>query len=228
MSRVVIELPELRDRLHVFRDREHAGEVLAGMLTDYRDSNALVLAIPAGGVPVAATMAEVLGLPLDVCVVSKILLPWTTEAGFGAIAYDGTLWVNREYLDYYRLTAEQIETATEAARQKVARRVERFRGHRPLPQVSGRPVILVDDGLASGATLRAGVAALRKQGADELVVAVPTAHIGSALELAQQVEKLYCPNLRTGPSFAVADAYQHWYDVSEDEAAALITGGESP
>ena len=228
MSGAVIELPELRDRLHVFRDREHAGEVLAGMLTEYRDSNALVLAIPAGGVPVAAAMAEVLGLPLDVCVVSKILLPWTTEAGFGAVAYDGTLWINREYLDYYRLTPEQIETATEAARKKVARRVERFRGHRPLPQVSGRPVILVDDGLASGATLRAGVAALRKQGADELVVAVPTAHVGSALELAQQVERLFCANLRTGPSFAVADAYQHWYDVSEDEAAALITGGESP
>ena len=222
MSRTVIELPELRDRLHVFRDREHAGRVLAGMLSEYRESNALILAIPAGGVPVAAAMAEVLGLPLDVCVVSKILLPWTTEAGFGAVAFDGTLWINQEYLDYYQMTPEQIETATETARQKVIRRVERFRGNRPLPQVSGRPVILVDDGLASGATLRAGVAALRKQGADELVVAVPTAHVGSALELAQQVEKFYCANLRTGPSFAVADAYQRWYDVSEDEAAALL------
>ncbi len=222
MSRTVIELPELRDRLQVFRDREHAGRVLAGMLSEYRESDALVLAIPAGGVPVAAAMAEVLGLLLDVCVVSKILLPWTTEAGFGAVAFDGTLWINQEYLDYYQLTPEQIEKATETARQKVVRRVERFRGNRPLPQVFGRPVILVDDGLASGATLRAGVAALRKQGADELVVAVPTAHVGSALELAQQVEKLYCANLRSGPSFAVADAYQRWYDVSEDEAAALL------
>ncbi len=143
MSRTVIELPELRDRLHVFRDREHAGRVLAGMLSEYRESNALILAIPAGGVPVAAAMAEVLGLPLDVCVVSKILLPWTTEAGFGAVAFDGTLWINQEYLDYYQMTPEQIETATETARQKVIRRVERFRGNRPLPQVSGRPVILV-------------------------------------------------------------------------------------
>lgn len=224
MTQSVIELPDLRDRRHLFRDRTHAGEVLAGMLSRYRDSDALVLGIPAGGVPVAAALAGELGLPLDVCVVSKILLPWTTEAGFGAVAFDGTTWINRKYLEYYRLTPEQVQEATEAARRKVARRVKRFRGDRPFPRVAGRPVILVDDGLASGATLRTGIAALRKLGGDELVVAVPTAHLDSALELAREVEAFYCANIRTGPGFAVADAYRQWYDVSEDEAAAHLSG----
>ncbi len=219
------DLPQLRDHLRVFRDRPDAGSTLAVMLEDFRGSNALVLAIPAGGVPVAATLSEELELPMDVCVVSKILLPWTTEAGFGAVAFDGSVWLNREYVDYYSLTPQQITTATEEARQKVERRVRRFRGDRPWPTLKGRPVIVVDDGLASGATLQAGLAALRRTGADHLIIAVPTSHLHSAEKLAVQVDALYCANLRSGPRFAVAEAYQHWSDVSEDEAIALTRKG---
>jgi predicted phosphoribosyltransferase len=215
------DLPQLRDHIRVFRDRPEAGSILATMLEDFRGSNALILAIPAGGVPVAATLSDVLELPMDVCVVSKILLPWTTEAGFGAVAFDGSVWLNREYIDYYNLNPEQITVATEEARQKVKRRVRRFRGDRPWPTLKGRPVIVVDDGLASGATLQAGLAALRRTGADHLIIAVPTSHRHSAEILAARADELYCANLRAGPRFAVADAYQHWSDVSEDEAIAL-------
>lgn len=215
------DLPQLRDHLRVFRDRPEAGSILATMLEDFRGSNALILAIPAGGVPVAATLSEELDLPMDVCVVSKILLPWTTEAGFGAVAFDGSVWLNREYVDFYNLTPAQIATATEEARQKVERRVRRFRGDRPWPTLKGRPVIVVDDGLASGATLQAGLAALRRTGADHLIIAVPTSHRHSAEILAAKADELYCANLRSAPRFAVADAYQHWSDVSEDEAIAL-------
>src|ERR1035437_450334 len=91
---LVHEISSLRDHAPVFRDRAHAGEVLAGMLDAYRGGSALVLAIPSGGVPVAAEIAHRLGLALDVAVVSKILLPWTTEAGFGAVAFNGSVWIN--------------------------------------------------------------------------------------------------------------------------------------
>jgi Predicted phosphoribosyltransferases len=222
MAGAVMELPELRDRRWVFRDRAHAGKVLASMLGDYRNGNGLVLAIPAGGVPVAAAMADTLHLPLDLCVVSKILLPWTTEAGFGAVAFDGSVWLNQAYIDHYHLTPQQIEKATQEARRKVAARVRRFRGNRPMPEMRGRPVFLVDDGLASGATLRAGLAALRRQGADRLPVAVPTAPALGALELAREADALYCANVRGGASFAVADAYQQWYDVSEAEVEEIL------
>ena len=113
---LVHEISSLRDDAPVFRDRAHAGEVLAGMLEAYRGSNALVLAIPAGGVPVAAEIARRLGLTLDVAVVSKILLPWTTEAGFGAVAFDGSVWINEADVLDYHLSRADVERSTERAR----------------------------------------------------------------------------------------------------------------
>jgi predicted phosphoribosyltransferase len=192
------------------------------MLQQYRGGNGLVLAIPAGGVPVAAALARELELPLDLCVVSKILLPWTTEAGFGAVAFDGSVWINEAYVKHYGLTPRQVEKATLEARRKVERRVRRFRDERPMPAMAGRPVFLVDDGLASGATMHVGIAALRRKGADQLLVAVPTAPPMTALELAQEADAVYCANVRSGATFAVADAYRNWYDVSDEEVERLL------
>ncbi|RDV81710.1 phosphoribosyltransferase [Ammonifex thiophilus] len=219
----VYDLPELRGKERVFADREEAGRVLAGMLEKYRGSNALVLAIPAGGVPVAAVLAEELGLELDVAVVSKITLPWTTEAGYGAVAFDGTLLLNQELISYYGLTEEEIEEGRQKTAAKVARRVKELRGDRPFPQLKGRPVILVDDGLASGFTMLTAIQALQKLGADRLIVAVPTAHWGALERVAPYVEAIYCPNIRSGWRFAVADAYELWYDVSEEEVKELLS-----
>ena len=92
----VVDLPDLRDQLGVFLNRDHAGEILAGMLEVYSDSNAMVMAVPAGGVPVAKVLAEHLNLPLDIAVVSKITLPWNTEVGYGAVAFDGTVRLNND------------------------------------------------------------------------------------------------------------------------------------
>lgn len=219
---VVHDLPALRERSGVFRDRRHAGEVLAQMLDSWRDSDALVLGIPSGGVPVAAEVAARLHLPLDVAVVSKILLPWNTEAGFGAAGYDGSVWINRDYADHYGLDREAISRQVEAALQKVRRRVKRFRGDRPWPDVAHCPVILVDDGLAAGSTLRVAISALRNQGAQRIVVAVPTGHAESLGAVAELADEVYCANVRSGWSFAVASAYQRWTDVEEDEAAAIL------
>jgi putative phosphoribosyl transferase len=218
----VIELPALHNRLGVFRDRTHAGEVLADMLGAYRGSNALVLGIPAGGAPVAAAIARALALPLDMVVVSKLTLPWNTEAGYGALAFDGTLRLNAALVEHAGLSEADIETGKARAQAKVTRRIKLLRGDRPVPNLAQRSAILVDDGLASGFTLMVAIEALRHQKTEEIVVAVPTAHAESAARIAPLVEALYCPNLREGANFAVADAYLEWSDVAEENVVTLL------
>jgi putative phosphoribosyl transferase len=222
----VHEISSLRDRAPVFRDRAHAGEALAGMLAAYRGSDALVLAIPAGGVPVAAEVARRLDLALDVAVVSKILLPWTTEAGFGAVAFDGSIWINEADVLAYHLSRADVQRSTASARDKVERRLRRLRGKRPLPAFSARTLILVDDGIAAGSTLRAGIAALRRHGAREIAVAVPTGHLRSVELIDELVDAVYCANIRGGNRYAVADAYEQWRDVDEGEVAAILAALE--
>jgi putative phosphoribosyl transferase len=219
----VVDLPELRDRIAVFRERDHAGEVLARMLEQYAKGDSVVMAIPAGGVPVAKVIAERLGLSLDITVVSKITLPWNTEAGYGAVAFDGTVRLNEDLVQRTGLTDEEIKQGIEKTTSKVGRRVRNFRGDRIFPDLSARQVILVDDGLASGFTMRVAVEALRKLGASNIVVAVPTGHDYSVKKMAGEVEALYCANIRSGWSFAVADAYEMWTDVDEEEVAAILT-----
>jgi putative phosphoribosyl transferase len=217
----LFDLPKLRNRVHVFQDRQEAGEVLASMLERYRDSDALVLAVPAGGVAVGAVIARTLNLALDVAIVSKITLPWNTESGYGAVAFDGTVLLNHDFLARLHLSHQDIEGGIASTRIKVSRRMETFRGHHPLPDLR-RPVILVDDGIASGFTLLTAVEALRKAGSEEVIVAVPTAHEESLARILEQVDVIYCPNRRGGWSFAVADAYDHWRDVGEQEVVDLL------
>ncbi|MBI2961674.1 MAG: phosphoribosyltransferase [Betaproteobacteria bacterium] len=196
--------------------------MLAGMLERYRGSEALVLAIPSGGVPVAAEIAKSLGLTLDVVPVSKVLLPWTTESGYGAVAFDGSVWIDDEARSRWNLTREQMDQGINEARVKVARRNFRLRGGRALPAVADRPVILVDDGIAAGSTMRTAIAALRKLKPSEIVVAVPTAHREALDAIARLADQVCCANVRGGFSFAVADAYEIWRDLSEDEVAAVL------
>ncbi|MFQ5993754.1 MAG: phosphoribosyltransferase [Acidiferrobacterales bacterium] len=211
------ELDHLRDRAHVFRDRIHAGRVLAKMLKGYDGTNALVFGIPAGGVPVAATLAKSLGLALDVAVVSKMTLPWNTEVGYGAVAFDGTVKINDALVRRVGLTKDQVAQGIAATGTKVKRRCGELRGNRSLPNLAQRLVFVVDDGLASGFTMRVAVDALTRAGADTIAVAVPTAHASAAEQLATKVTAVYCPNVREGWGFAVADAYEHWSDVEESE-----------
>jgi putative phosphoribosyl transferase len=216
--------PALRDRAPVFSDRAEAGRHLAGMLKDYRASGALVAAIPAGGVPVAAEMALRLDLELDVLPVSKILLPWNTESGFGAVAFDGSVWVNEAAVRQFGLSPEAVTQSTAEARSKVERRLTLLRGPRTLPDLDGRTVLITDDGIAAGSTMRAAVSALRRLGAEKVTVAVPTGHAGSVEAIAEIADETWCANVRGGLSFAVADAYEHWYDVSDGEIAEFLDG----
>ncbi|MFZ2088721.1 MAG: phosphoribosyltransferase family protein [Desulfobaccales bacterium] len=218
----LLDDPNLRNRIRVFADRHAAGKRLADMLADYRGKALRLFAIPAGGVPVAAPIARTLKAPLDLIIVRKIQLPWTTEAGFGALDPEGTPLFNEMLLSRMPLTPEQIDAQVAKTLENVKEREKRLRGGRPYPELAGAAVIIVDDGLASGYTMRAAVGFLKNKGAGALIIEVPTALDRPAQALLPQVDLLVCPNLRGGLSFAVADAYENWYDVDEKEVLDLL------
>ena len=199
-----------------FHDRTDAGRSLARLLEHYRASDALVLAIPAGGVPVAAEIARALDLHLAVAPVSKVLLPWTTESGYGAVAFDGSVWLDEDAISGFGLRKPQIEKAVAEARAKVERRIK------PLPDLQGRSVILVDDGIAAGSTMRSAIAALRKRKVARVVVAVPTAHESSFQAVRKLADEAVCADIRAGRTFAVADAYEEWRDLTDEEIEDIL------
>ena len=209
----LIEEPELRNRVVVFRDRGEAGEVLADLLAQEEDAEPLVLAIPAGGAPVATAICRRRGWPHGFAVVSKITPAFNTEVGYGAVAFDGSTSIDRERARGLGVGDEDITADTLRTKEKVARRVRAL----GLPVVADRSVVLVDDGLASGTTMRLAVTALRRCGARRIVIAVPTAHTEALRSLQPEVDALVCANVRGGWRFAVADAYRSWHDVSDEE-----------
>lgn len=218
---VVHELPGLRGCVRAFRDREHAGATLARMLRGHVAADAVVLAIPAGGVPVAVPIARDLSLPLQVAPVSKVLLPWTTEAGCGAVAFDGSVLVDEDAVAQCGVGAGALQRSIGVARDKVATRVRQL-AEGVLPDVAGREAIVVDDGIAAGFTMRAAIRALRRCGASRVVIAVPTAYARALDALATVADAIHCASVREGRPFAVADAYATWADVSDADAAAIL------
>jgi len=220
----LFDIQDFRNRTAVFRNREHAGEVLGKMLSSYKGTDSVVFAIPAGGIPVGAVLASKLKITLEVAVVSKITLPWNTEAGYGAVAFDGTIKLNEGMIRRLGLTENDVNEGIEKTSKKVKNRVEEFRKGKSSLKIAGRIVILVDDGIASGFTMLVAVEALKNAGADQLIIAVPTAHLENIKQLIPQVNAIYCPNIRSGWSFAVADAYQYWSDVSEEEVMDILKG----
>jgi putative phosphoribosyl transferase len=225
MAAPVFERPELRGRRYVFRDRLHAGEILAGLLADHGETSGLVLAVPAGGVPVALSLARRLVLPCDFLIISKITPRWNTEIGYGAVAFDGSVRLNEHLLPALRLTEDEIQADIRRTRAKVARRVQQLRRSRALPALNGDTAILVDDGLASGFTMEVGVSAARQTGAGRVTVAVPTAHDEAVRRAAGLADAVYCANIRQGQPFAVADAYEEWSDIDDEELQTLIGPG---
>jgi putative phosphoribosyl transferase len=219
----LIEDPTLRDRLHVFADRATAGQLLAVHLEAYRGGDVRLFAIPAGGVPVGREIARHLSIPLDLIIVRKIQLPWTTEAGFGALDPAGQATLNEDLLRRMPLSPEDMEAQVNKTASSMRQREERLRGGKSYPRLNGQPVMVVDDGLASGYTMRAALKFLQAQGAGRLIVAVPTGSERTVWELLPLVDELYCLNVRGGFSFAVADAYENWYDLTEEEVKACLS-----
>ncbi|MGQ9920944.1 MAG: phosphoribosyltransferase [Desulfobacca sp.] len=216
------EEPAWRDRSRVFADRATAGRLLAQKLTDYQGIDGLVLAIPAGGVPVAAEIARALNLPLELIIVRKVRIPWNTEAGFGALAPDGQLLLNEPLVRALDLSQTQIEAQVAATRKNLAQREDLFRGGQPYPPVTGKTLIVVDDGLASGYTMLAALRFLAPQNPKELVVAVPTGLLDTIQAILATGAAVVCLNVCTRRPFAVAAAYQRWYDVADAEVLQLL------
>ncbi len=213
---------ERDEREEVFEDRADAGRVLAALLRELDPPDPLVLAIPAGGVPVAVEIARANGWPLDVAVANKITLPWNPEAGYGAIAWDGPVRIDERRAAAAGLDRETIEEGQAKTRAKVRRRVRRLRGEGEGPDVKSKSAILVDDGLASGITMEVAIAALRHARAAKVIVAVPTGHADAVRRMARLADEVVCANVRSRLPYAVADAYVRWQDVPEVVADELL------
>jgi putative phosphoribosyl transferase len=218
----LIEDQGLRDRIHVFVDRASAGQQLAAHLSGFRGQEIHLFAIPAGGVPVAVEIARALSVPVDLIIVRKIQLPWTTEAGFGALDPAGQAIFNQDLLRRMPMSPGDIEAQVEKTAADLRQREERLRGGKPYARLDGKAALVVDDGLASGYTMRAALQFLRAQGAGRLIIAVPTGSQRTVRDLLPLVDELYCLNVRGGFSFAVADAYENWYDLTEEEVKACL------
>ena len=205
-----------------FRDRTEAGRLLATRLGAYAGrSDVLVLALPRGGVPVAAEVAHALGAPLDVYVVRKLGVPGQEELAMGAIATGGVRVLNDEVVAALHIQHETIAAVAAREAQELARREQLYRGARPAPAVRGRVALVVDDGLATGATMRAAVAALREQEPARVVVAVPTAAAATCEELRAEVDEVVSV-LTPEPFYAVGLWYEDFSPPSDEEIRALL------
>jgi len=201
----------------IFENRHDAGQQLATQLGDYRGQPLIVLAIPNGGVPVALPVAGALHAEFDLIICRKIPLPLSPEAGFGAIADDGTIILNEELVRRASLSRQQIEYEASRVRVRIKERIIYYRGTQPVVTVSGKTVILIDDGLASGYTMMAAVESVRRRRPREVVVAVPCASAVAEKQLSRVADRVITGAIGYAPRFAVADFYRFWYDVNDDE-----------
>jgi putative phosphoribosyl transferase len=210
------------DGVQRFHDRREAGQLLARQLAHYNERVVVLLfALPRGGVPVAHEIARDLNVPLDVFVVRKLGVPWQPELAMGAIAGRGTEVLNGDVVTTYNIPPHVIRAVAEREGRELSRRLHEYRGDRPFPDLRARTIILVDDGLATGSSMRAAVNAVRKERPRAVVVAVPVAAPSTCLELKAEVDDVVC--LRTPSEFSAVGL---WYDdfsqTTDAEVRALL------
>jgi putative phosphoribosyl transferase len=207
----------------IFHDRADAGRVLAGDLAGYAGrSDVIVLALPRGGVPVGSEVARALGAPLDVFLVRKLGLPGHEELAMGAIASGGIRLINEDVVQAYGVTRAEIEAVAAAEQKELDRREVAYRDGRPLPPLEGRTVILVDDGLATGSTMRAAVLAVREESPARIVVAVPVAAAETCDEFQSIVDDIVCAET-PNPFYAVGLWYENFTQTTDDEVHDLLS-----
>jgi putative phosphoribosyl transferase len=212
----------------LFRNRTEAGRFLGRKLAAYAGRpDVSVLALPRGGVPVAYEVAQALGAPLDVFLVRKLGVPGHEEVAMGAIATGGVRFINEALVRQLGIPRDAIEKVAEIEQRELERRERAYRGSRPLPQVSGKTVILVDDGLATGATMRAAVEALARQNPARIVVAVPVAAPETCQELERVADDVICA-VTPEPFVAVGRWYEDFSETSDEEVRALLAAAAQP
>jgi predicted phosphoribosyltransferase len=205
-----------------FRDRAQAGRVLAEHLVAYANRpDVLVLALPRGGVPVAYEVARALGAPLDLFLVRKLGVPGHEELAMGAIASGGMRVINWDVVQALGIPEYVIDDVVAEEQHELARREQEYRGNRPPPDVRGRTAILIDDGLATGSSMRAAVRALRQQGPARLIVAVPTAARETCDAFEPEVDEIICA-ITPEPFYAVGLWYENFSQTGDEEVRALL------
>ena len=213
---------------HIYCDRVEAGRALASLLRDYADRpDVIVLALPRGGVPVAFEVARALHAPLDVFLVRKLGVPGHEELGMGAVATGGVIVLNEQVVRALGIPSRVIESVAAREQRELERRGRAYRGDRPPPDVRGRTVILVDDGLATGGTMLAAVRALRQEQPARIVVAVPIAARETCDLLRQEADKVVCA-ATPEPFHAVGVWYQDFTQTSDDEVRELLARAAEP
>lgn len=205
-----------------FQDRVDAGRQLAEKLRPYQSAETVVLAVPSGGVPVAGEVAKSFNAPLDVVVTRKIPIPQNPEAGYGAVAEDGTIFLNEPLVAQLGLSQYQIEQQAAHVLAEIERRSAFYRGKLPRASLEDKTIIVIDDGLASGFTMVAAAKSVERQKAARIVVASPVAS-GSAYQLIKpKCDAIVCLVVSHGYSFAVASFYRHWHDLTDDEVSDYL------
>jgi predicted phosphoribosyltransferase len=210
----------------LFRDRADAGRQLAMKLSAYANHpDLLVLGLPRGGVPVAFEVAQALAAPLDVFLVRKLGLPGQEELAMGAIASGGVTVLNSEVVDLLRIPNQVIDAVAAQEQRELERREHIYRGDRPPPDVHGKTVILVDDGLATGATMRAAANALREQRPARIIIAVPIAAPETCDEFRAEVDEIICA-ITPEPFYAVGMWYEDFSQTTDDQVHELLARAE--
>lgn len=206
----------------VFRDRSEGGRAVAGHLRAYADRpDVLVLALPRGGVPIGYEVARMLRAPLDVFVVRKLGVPGHEELALGAIASGGTRVLNQEIVGMFQFSGGIIDAIADREQRELERRERAYRGDRPAPVIEGRVVILVDDGLATGATMLAAVRAVRQRGPSRVIVAVPVAARASCDDLRREADEIVCASTPE-PFYAVSAWYENFSETTDEEVRRLL------
>lgn len=205
-----------------FYDRNDAGRYLVSKLQEYKSlPDTIVLGLPRGGVPVAFVIATELSLPLDVFLVRKLGVPGHGELAMGAIASGGVVYYNESLISQLHISQEAINDVIALETKELERRVTAYRGNKPFPELKNQTVILVDDGIATGATIRAAIEAIRVQKPKAIIVAVPVAAQSTLDEIEPEVDKVVCP-LAPVNFYAVGLWYENFSQTSDDEVRDLL------
>lgn len=203
-------------------DRHDAGKKLAKFLSAYKNKqDTIALALPRGGVPVAYEIAKALLIPMDVFIVRKLGVPGHEELAMGAIASGGVTYYNDEIVSQLNLSPGAISEVIASEEKELKRREENYRGENPFPDLKGKTVILIDDGIATGATTRAAIKALKKQNPKRIVLAVPVAAASTVAEMAKEVDEIICP-LKPINFYAVGLWYDNFSQTTDEEVAVLL------